>query len=235
MGKLKDFTDLLNYKDKFKSILIEDLAKTNPHLDLGNGGSWCRSSSCNATIYKIATFKSNGNVNYMWDANTEEQLNIKNYFNDEYKIDNKGNKIIAIGIFGTKNRIDTARPIKKIIIDHYKKLPCCVCGSKSDLVCDHKNDLYNDPIVLNANTQRLSDFQSLCNHCNLQKRQISKETRTTKKRYSALNIPMMKTFNVPFTKGDETYDEQDINAMNGTFWHDPIDFMKNVKKIIQDK
>lgn len=235
MGKLKDFTDLLDYKDEYKSIHIDELRRINPYLDLGNGGSWCRTSSCNATIYKIATYKSNGIVNYMWDVNTEEELKIKKYFNDKYEIENKGNRIIAIGIFGIKVKTDTNRPIKKEIINHYKKLPCCVCGSKSDLVCDHKNDLYNDPRVLSANTQQLSDFQSLCNHCNLQKRQISKETRKNKKRYSALNIPMLKTFNVPFTQGDETLNEKDINAMDGTFWYDPIDFMEKVKQQFGNK
>ena len=205
MGKLKEFTDLLNYKNEYKSILIDELVKINPDLDLGNGGSWCRRSSCSGTMYKIATYKSNGIVNYMWDdVTTDEEMSIKNYFADKYKIENKGNKIIAIGIFGIKNRTDTNRPIRKDIIDYYKKHPCCVCGSKSDLRCDHKNDLYNDPRVLNINTQKLSDFQSLCNHCNLQKRQVSKDTRKNKQRYGSTNIPMLKNFNVPFTKGNET-------------------------------
>lgn len=56
-----------------------------------------------------------------------------------------------------------------------------ICGSKSHLVTDHKNDLYNDIRVLNSKTQTVDDFQCLCNHCNLQKRQISKQTKIEKK------------------------------------------------------
>ena len=39
---------------------------------------------------------------------------------------------------------------------------CIVCGSASDIVIDHKNDLYNDPRVLNSDTQVPDDFQTLC-------------------------------------------------------------------------
>jgi len=85
--------------------------------------------------------------------------------------------------------------------------------------------LYNDPRVLNTNTQSIDDFQPLCNHCNLQKRQTIKKMKETKQRYSALNIPMLKSYNLPFTQGDETFDETDPNWGIGTFWHDPVDFI----------
>ena len=81
------------------------------------------------------------------------------------------------------------RPIRDDIHKIIKSKPCVVCGSKSHLVTDHKNDLYNDLRVLNSKTQILDDFQCLCNHCNLQKRQISKQTKIEKKRYGATNIP----------------------------------------------
>jgi 5-methylcytosine-specific restriction endonuclease McrA len=48
-----------------------------------------------------------------------------------------------------------------------------MCGSHSNTVIDHKNDLYNDETVLNVDTQTIDDFQVLCTHCNLLKRQIS--------------------------------------------------------------
>ena len=121
------------------------------------------------------------------------------------------------------------RPIRADIHANHKKMSCVACGSSSDLVTDHKNDLYNDPRVLNSKTQTIDDFQCLCNHCNLQKRQVSKKTVELGKRYSAANIPMLSIFGVDFTQGNETYDKDDINAMVGTYWYDPVAFMTYLK------
>lgn len=122
------------------------------------------------------------------------------------------------------------RPIRKDIHDYHKCRACVVCGSKSDLVTDHKNDLYNDPRVLDKDTQTIDDFQCLCNHCNLQKRQVSKKTIQEGKRIGATTIPSLAVFGVDFTEGDETFNSLDINAMKGTYWYDPVEFMKNLLK-----
>ena len=105
-----------------------------------------------------------------------------------------------------------------------------VCGSRSDLVTDHKNDLYNDPRVLCAETQTIEDFQCLCNHCNLRKRQISKKTLETGRRYGATNIPQFAVLGVDFTSGSESFDINDKNAMVGTYWYDPVQFLRDVMK-----
>lgn len=141
-------------------------------------------------------------------------------------------KILAVRTNGYNKDFSIAinRPIREDIKLFYKKIPCVVCGSKSDLVTDHKNDLYNDPRVLCTKTQTIDDFQSLCNHCNLQKRQILKKTIETNKRYSAKNIPSLAIFNIDFIEGDKTFNIKDINAMKGTYWYDPIEFMKQVIK-----
>lgn len=118
------------------------------------------------------------------------------------------------------------RPIRKDIENYHKKMGCVVCGSKSDLVTDHKNDLYNDIRVLEAKTQTIDDFQCLCNHCNLQKRQVAKKTKQTNKRYGATNIPGLRIFGVDFISGDEAFDKNDINALKGTYWYDVISFNK---------
>ena len=176
-----------------------------------------------------------------FDIELKDKINIPTAVlnKDKYEIiasKNKGNKIIYIAIFGLDDH-ETKRPIREDIKKYYKTIPCVVCGSKSNLVCDHKNDLYNDPRVLDTKTQDYNDFQSLCNHCNLVKRQISKDTKRDKKRYSATNIPSLKLFNVPFTKGDDKLEGIYINekyipnvdAMVGTYWYDPIDFMQKIK------
>ena len=124
------------------------------------------------------------------------------------------------------------RPIRKDIHAHHKATGCVVCGSHSDLVTDHKNDLYNDPRVLEATTQTIDDFQCLCNHCNLQKRQVSKTTKETGRRVGATTIPSLAIWGVDFVEGDETFDESDVNAMVGTYWYDPVEFMKKLKQKI---
>jgi hypothetical protein len=121
------------------------------------------------------------------------------------------------------------RAIRKDIKQYHYKMGCVCCGSKSDLVIDHKNDLYNDPNVLNLETQKFSDFQCLCNHCNLQKRQVCILTKKYKKRYGATNIPQLKIFGIDFIVGDETFIIDDINALKGTYWYDPIAFMEHIK------
>lgn len=122
------------------------------------------------------------------------------------------------------------RPIHTDIQKYYKKTigKCCHCGSTSSLVTDHKNDLYNDPRVLNRETQTKEDFQCLCTHCNLQKRQINIETRKKNKRYGATNIPQYEAFGIDFIEGDETFHKNNINAMVGTYWYDPVAFMKHI-------
>lgn len=143
-------------------------------------------------------------------------------------------KIIEVQMIGRNpNRIDSRRPIRDDVRKALQNRPCVVCGSRSDIVIDHKNDLYNDPRVLNAATQTIDDFQPLCNHCNLQKRQVSVEMRKTGKRYPATNIPSIAVFGVDFIFGDETYDPQDPNATMGSYWHDPVAFLEVVHGLKQ--
>ena len=95
------------------------------------------------------------------------------------------------------------------------KLPCVNCGRTDDIQCDHKNDLYNDPRVLNTHTQTKEDFQPLCNNCNLRKRAVSLKTVKDKKRQPP--PPSIRLLGIDFTQGDENYDSNDINAMVGTY------------------
>ena len=159
------------------------------------------------------------------------------YFSDNRYIWQKEGKrsITALRTIGfSDNELYGAiRPINANIHKYHKKIGCVVCGSHSDLVTDHKNDLYNDPRVLDSKTQTIDDFQCLCNHCNLQKRQISKMTKKTGKRIGATSIPSLSVFGIDFVEGDENFDEKDINAMVGTYWYDPVEFMKKIKDKIQ--
>lgn len=155
-------------------------------------------------------------------------FNVKIY---NYESKMKSNKVIKIKLNGfdkENNNFNKKRPIRKDIRDYYKNQNCVVCGSKSNLVTDHKNDLYNDIRVLNTKTQTIDDFQSLCTHCNLQKKEVCIKTRKTNKRYGATNIPSLKIFGIDFIEGDENFDKNDINDMKGTYWYDPIEFQKKI-------
>lgn len=158
------------------------------------------------------------------------------YFGDKRYIWEKEGKgmikaLRTVG-FSDNELYGASRPIRPDIDKHHKAMGCVVCGSRSDLVTDHKNDLYNDLRVLDAKTQTIDDFQCLCNHCNLQKRQISKKTKEIGKRIGATTIPSLAIFGIDFVEGDESIDESDVNAMVGTYWYDPVEFMKKIKEKI---
>ena len=222
ISKIEKFAQLIGFQDIPRIVDLNSIIKDHPEYKLGNGGSWCRRDSCRQ--FKVATMKANGKINILWDySDLEFEIVRKGFSSPECILSNKGNHIKYIGIFG-KKKPNLERPIREDIKTYYKKIPCCVCGSSSDLVCDHKNDLYNDERVLSRTGQTFDDFQSLCNHCNLQKRQVAKECRRTGKRYPATKIPSLRPWKVDFIEGNEDYDPLDINAMKGTFWYDPIAF-----------
>ena len=67
------------------------------------------------------------------------------------------------------------------------------------------------------------------------KRQVSKNTKKSNKRYEATNIPILKVFEIDFINGDKTYNPDDVDAMKGTYWYDPIAFMEGIKKYYEEK
>ena len=148
--------------------------------------------------------------------------------------DKSTGKITAMRTNGINQDSQANRPIKKAIRDHFKDNCCVVCATEK-IVIDHKNDLYNDLRVLDSKTQTVDDFQALCNACNLRKRQVIKKTRETGKRFGATNIPALKLFGIDFITGDESYDPDDINAMTGTYWYDPVAFMEHIYNTIFKK
>jgi len=157
------------------------------------------------------------------------------YFGDNRYIWEKqvtNGKISALRTIGYSNNelYGASRPIRQDIHKYHKGMGCVVCGSNSDLVTDHKDDTYSDPRVLDASTQTIDDFQCLCNHCNLQKRQVCKKTKELGKRIGATTIKSLEIFGIDFIEGDETLDMNAHDPMKGTYWHDPVQFMKIIKE-----
>ena len=230
MSKFDLFKKLANLDENTGESRIVDKAEfIGEYADLyfTNGGDWCRRSlfSKEPNNYKFATAKGTGKINLLWDADDDEKASVEEYF--KKNCDFKKSHGICIKYFKSFGKFESSyktRAIRKDILEYYKTKSCVNCGSNAELQCDHKNGLYNDPRVLNLETQTLDDFQSLCRHCNCQKRQVEKKTRETGKRYGATNIPLMRPFGIDYIEGNETMDVSDPNALKGTYWYDPIAF-----------
>jgi hypothetical protein len=152
-------------------------------------------------------------------------------FSDFIKDNKIKNGIVGIFPHSIRKNIQT-RPINLDIIKEIKRQNCVVCGSISDIVCDHKNDLYNNKDVLLIENQTIDDFQPLCNHCNLQKRQIAKEEKREYKLYSAKSIKKYQIYPFEFPWEKKAFDLNDINCKKDTFWYDPIEFHRKIKNYI---
>jgi len=193
---------------------VHGISRWVPVEEFQNAGlKWTTNGNCRHGIFF-------GVTKYVWEAERGAQRRIE--------------RLRLVG-FNPAVEIQQNRPIRSDIHAALRDVPgarCVVCGSTSSLVTDHKNDLYNDPRVLNAETQSINDFQVLCTHCNLQKRQVASWTRENGRRYGATQIPSFAGMVIDFTEGDETYDPNNINAMRGTFWYDPVEFMNRIKEIM---
>ena len=131
--------------------------------------------------------------------------------------------------FNENHLLKVTHPIRKDILEYFRKQPCAFCGSRHDIQVDHKNGLYNDPRALNLATQTKDDFQASCRHCNIKKREEDKKSNLTKKRRGP--PPHILTLSgIKYTEGDETFDAADPYWHKGTYWGDPIAFVEEVKR-----
>lgn len=105
---------------------------------------------------------------------------------------------------------------------------CVVCGTSTDVLPDHKNDMYNDPRVLSVRTQTIDDFQTLCRHCNLRKRQVAKKEAEEQKIFSAKDMPQYRHYPFPFPWEACHYDAADPLCKQDSFWHDPVEFNRKL-------
>lgn len=205
-----------------KIITIEEIMK-NPVIFWGGNGVGDRFANKKFNYTSI-----NRNRKYRtYSENDDESIDkelIENFLNT-YTFKKQG--IIGIYVHSHRKNI-VKRPIRKDIDLEIKKSACVVCGTNNDIICDHKNDLYNDERVLNSKTQTIDDFQALCNHCNLQKRQISVKEKETFKLFSAKNLPMYKFYNFEFPWEKKAYDEENITVKTDTFWYDPVEFNRKI-------
>lgn len=235
-----------NTRSKISKVkrFLKDFVKHNGCSDLikrydlpeycaySSGDGIFRNDSTIGKEYKFfrfsPTLKFKGKTSNCWDLSDNDKEMIRNIHSSLHfpKIDDdnyhgSGGTIYYIKFFGFGEKIcdDGIRnDIRKAIC----KRPCANCGTTAQIECDHKNDLKNDPRVLNKNTQTIDDFQALCKHCNDVKRGALKRTKDSGKRHPAPG------FKVGFTKGDETYDTNDPNWYIGTYWGDILAFKEKL-------
>ena len=236
--KIDLFKELSQYQEDTgvsNVVSVDQFTDKYAGLNTGNGGGWCRLDGDFGRKYKVCIAKKSGELRFSWQETEEE----KELFGNEMRAFpganfTKGTAIYLLKICGNSDR-SSARPIRQDIRAALKDGPCVSCGSTSQIEIDHKNGLYNDPRVLSAETQDISDFQPLCKHCNDQKRQTYNYTKTTGRRYPATMIPMLRPFGIAYVEGTDGFNPEDPNATVGTYWHDPIHFMSEISQMLKNK
>lgn len=188
-------------------VKTTEFVGTYKPLQLGNGGSWCRTSSTLAKKYKVEFDKSL----------------------------TPGNSIDAIRLNGFNTNKTFNQNIRPDIKDYYKNKNCVMLGIQGNsentkIEIDHKDGRKKDWRVSDISTQRLEDFQPLCKAANDAKRQICKKCKETDKRWNAKNL---KGNPYSFYKGDENYTE-DLGCV-GCYQFDPVEYrMQSAKRIAKE-
>ena len=174
--------------------------------------------------FNYTSLKSNGAATRQ-SQNEDDQIPIEALarFHAATPPTKRGQAIVGLFVHSFRTKV-VLRPIRADIRKALSKCACAHCGSSAGVVVDHKNDMYNDPRVLCTRTQTLSDFQALCTHCNLQKRQVAKRERETGRIYSAKNIPMYRAipYEIPWEK--YAFDLKAPLCKSESFWYDPAEF-----------
>lgn len=154
-----------------------------------------------------------------------------NNFNWDKKYKKK--KLIALKLNGYNKikLIQTSNPISNEIKNKIRFMRCINCGQDSNngnTIPDHKNDLYNELRVKNIKLQKITDFQPLCIHCNLLKRNISQKERISGEIFSAKNMPKYKYINFKFHWEPKILNVNDIYSKYNSYWYDIEEFDRKV-------
>lgn len=136
-------------------------------------------------------------------------------------------KMIGLNTTNNKNTRGINSKIKKEMLKNQKT--CIRCGDDKNLCIDHKNDLYNNPRVLNINTQKESDFQVLCQKCNkdCKHHKALRYEEKNNKIYSVKNLNMFpfKSDNFEYPWEKHYYDTKNINIKEDcSYWGDIEEF-----------
>jgi len=202
------FLELANPDKNGKSrwVSINEFVDKYKDLQLGNGGSWCR---------------------------TDSSLD-KKYIIETDKTVTSGNSIDRIRLNGYNTNQSFSQNIRKDIKDYYKTKNCVMLGINGNSVntkveIDHKDGRKNNERVSDTKTQKLEDFQPLSKAANDVKRQICLKCKETNKRWNAKNLQGNP---FEFYYGDENY-TQEVGCI-GCYQYDPVEYRKTVVIKVSD-
>lgn len=182
--------------------------------------------------YKIFRYSRNLDLNKKsryWNL-TDDDISLIEKHHQSLPFSQEGayNRVQYIRFYGILENALIDKGIRQDIRDEICRRCCANCGTNSNIEVDHKNSLKNDPRVLNTHTQTIDDFQALCRHCNIVKREKEKRAKLQGRRYGARNELR---YGIDFTQGDFTLDINDPNWYIGTYWGDCIAFKQNIQNM----
>ena len=227
-----------------KSRLVSRLEFVGEYerLKTTNGCNWARRDSIFVKTHKLAIVTQSGTVKYLWNDPSVHETTMMNEAVRAHSgpggvITGKGETNVLFQICGGQ---DLKRFNRTIRNDIRKRLTspdarCVHCGTAVDLEVDHKNDLHNDMRVSNLNTQSLDDFQTLCRHDNQVKREAAKVRDREGVRYRAGRIPGLRALGVDFVSGGLEFDQDDPNALVGSYWYDCEAFYRDARELIRQE
>lgn len=206
---------LVKLSNNFTKIISKEniIKYCNYNWNNGIGDRFCNKKFNYCVIYSNGKYKIYSEKEEIMNKDLIKQFLITNTIK---------NGIIGIFLFNYRINKNNSRYISNYIRKNIIKTNCVNCGSNTDLILDHKNDLYNN------NNLNINDFQWLCNHCNLQKRIICQKEIKNNKIYSAKNIPKYKIFNFIFPWELKIFDIKDIKCKRDLYWYDPIEFNRKI-------
>ena len=208
---------LVKISNNFTKILSKEEIVKNCNFTWNNG---IGSRFCNKKFnYCVIYF--NGKIKYYCETEFNLDQNLLINFLKENKNKNKRG-IIGIFLFNYRKTKEKSRHISKYIKQNLPKTSCVICGSNTDLIIDHCNDLYSEEYLT------LKDFQYLCLHCNLQKRNICKKEIQNNQIYSVKNIPQFSIYDFKIPWELKVFDKNDINCKKDLFWYNPMEFQRKL-------
>jgi len=148
---------IIKLSNNFTKIITIEEIKNNKSIYWGGNGVGNRFAN---KLFNYELIYKNKKTKKYSENDTDiinEEL-LKKYY-DLYK-SKKYYGIIGIFIFSKRLNIEK-RPIRKDIKKIIKNQSCVSCGSNLDIICDHKNDLYNDKEVLDSKKQKVFDIKDI--------------------------------------------------------------------------
>ncbi len=223
----KKFIEIITKSANLPSDYINILEPEFSEFSTNNGEGWRRFDGDFGKKYKVITVAINKQFRISYQDYDIEEFNqitaeVEKLDFSKPKHIKSSNTVKYIKVVGEKMKCIITRAIRADIREHFKNDRCVVCGA-SDTEIDHKNGLYDDTRVLTLKTQKITDFQVLCKHCNDIKRQSVVKTKETNLR----QVPpsSVRIFGIDFTEGNEEFK----GTLVGTYWYDPVKFMECIK------